>query len=64
MQRYLLIITKSTVPVGTAGNVTDAIKEEQLKRGVNIKFDVASNPEFLAEGTAVADLQNPDRVLI
>ncbi|MGL5261015.1 MAG: 3-hydroxyacyl-CoA dehydrogenase NAD-binding domain-containing protein, partial [Bacteroides sp.] len=50
MNKYLLVVTKSTVPVGTAKKVRQAIQEELLKRNVNIDFDVASNPEFLKEG--------------
>ena len=55
MTKYVLVVTKSTVPVGTAGKVRMAIQNELDKRGVQIDFDVASNPEFLKEGNAVAD---------
>jgi UDPglucose 6-dehydrogenase len=64
MQKYLLVVTKSTVPVGTAQKVKIAIQEELDKRGVNIPFDVASNPEFLKEGSAVKDFMSPDRVVV
>ena len=53
MNRYVLLVTKSTVPVGTAKKVKAAIQEELDKRGVDIEFDVASNPEFLKEGAAI-----------
>lgn len=61
---YILMITKSTVPVGTAEKVRQAIQEELDKRGVNVKFDVASNPEFLKEGDAVNDFLKPDRIVV
>lgn len=64
MKKYLVIVTKSTVPVGTALKVKNAIQEELDRRGVNIEFDVASNPEFLKEGAAVNDLMSPDRVVV
>ena len=64
MQDYLLIVTKSTVPVGTAKKVKKAIQEELDKRGVKIEFDVASNPEFLKEGAAVDDFLKPDRIVV
>ena len=64
MNSYKLVITKSTVPVGTATLVRKAIQEELDKRGVNISFDVASNPEFLKEGDAVNDFMRPDRVVV
>ena len=62
--RYILVVTKSTVPVGTAQKVKQAIKNEQIKRNVNIEFDIASNPEFLKEGAAVKDFLSPDRVVV
>jgi len=64
MNRYVLFVTKSTVPVGTACKVREIIAEEQKKRGVDIPFDVASNPEFLKEGSAIKDFINPDRVIV
>jgi UDPglucose 6-dehydrogenase len=64
MSDYVLLVTKSTVPVGTALKVKNAIQEELHKRGVNIPFDVASNPEFLKEGAAVDDFLKPDRIVV
>ena len=64
MTKYVLVVTKSTVPAGTAGKVRMAIQNELDKRGVQIDFDVASNPEFLKEGNAVADFMSPDRVVV
>ena len=64
MNKYVLVVTKSTVPVGTAKKVRKAIQEELDKRGVSLEFDVASNPEFLKEGNAVADFMSPDRVVV
>ena len=64
MQKYVMVVTKSTVPVGTAKLVRDAIQKELDDRGVSIEFDVASNPEFLKEGAAVKDFMNPDRVVV
>lgn len=64
MQHYLVVVTKSTVPVGTARKVEAAIREELTKRGVDIPFDVASNPEFLKEGSAIKDFMSPDRVVV
>lgn len=61
---YVLMVTKSTVPVGTAETVRNALQDELDKRGVNIAFDVASNPEFLKEGDAVNDFLKPDRIVI
>lgn len=64
MNKYLVLVTKSTVPVGTAQKVKAAIQEELDKRGVQIDFDVASNPEFLKEGAAISDFMSPDRVVV
>ena len=64
MNKYLVVVTKSTVPVGTAKKVKHAIQEELEKRGVEVEFDVASNPEFLKEGAAVDDFMRPDRVVV
>jgi len=64
MDGYLLMVTKSTVPVGTAMLVKQAIREELDKRGISIPFDVASNPEFLKEGAAVDDFLKPDRIVV
>ena len=64
LQKYVLVVTKSTVPVGTAQKVRDAIREELERRGVDIPFDVASNPEFLKEGNAINDFMSPDRVVV
>jgi len=61
---YIVIITKSTVPIGTAEKVRMACQEELDKRGVTIEFDVASNPEFLKEGAAIDDFLKPDRIVI
>ena len=60
MNKYLVLVTKSTVPVGTAQKVKAAIQEELDKRGVLIPFDVASNPEFLKEGAAIKDFMSPE----
>ena len=64
MNKYVLVITKSTVPVGTAQKVRQAIQQELDKRGVAIDFDIASNPEFLKEGAAVRDFMYPERVVL
>lgn len=64
MEKYLTVVTKSTVPVGTARKVKAAIREELDRRGLDIEFDVASNPEFLKEGAAVKDFMSPDRVVV
>ena len=64
INHYTLLVTKSTVPVGTAQKVKATIQAELDKRGVNVPFDVASNPEFLKEGAAIKDFMSPDRVVI
>ena len=64
MKEYKIIVDKSTVPVGTAKLVKKTIQEELDKRGVNIEFDVVSNPEFLKEGNAIDDFMKPDRVVV
>lgn len=64
IKKYTILVTKSTVPVGTAAKVKAVILEELAKRGENIPFDVASNPEFLKEGAAIKDFMSPDRVVV
>ncbi len=64
IRKYTLLVTKSTVPVGTAAKVREAVQEELDARGETIRFSVASNPEFLKEGTAIADFMKPDRVVV
>jgi len=64
MNQYVLLVTKSTVPVGTAARVRQTIQAELDKRNVSIEFDVASNPEFLKEGDAIKDFMSPDRVVV
>jgi UDPglucose 6-dehydrogenase len=64
IRKYTILVTKSTVPVGTAKKVKAVIEEELKKRGENIPFDVASNPEFLKEGSAIKDFMSPDRVVV
>lgn len=61
---YIVVVTKSTVPIGTSEKVRKAVTDEIAARNVDIKFDVASNPEFLKEGSAVADFMKPDRVVV
>lgn len=63
-KEYFVLVTKSTVPVGTAQKVKAAVQEELDKRGVDVMFDVASNPEFLKEGAAIKDFMAPDRVVV
>ncbi|MBR2144258.1 MAG: UDP-glucose/GDP-mannose dehydrogenase family protein [Akkermansia sp.] len=64
IKKYTLLVTKSTVPVGTWGKVKGAVQEELDNRGVSVPFSVASNPEFLKEGTAIEDFMRPDRVVV
>ncbi len=64
IKKYTLLVTKSTVPVGTALKVKAAIREELERRGEDIDFEVASNPEFLKEGAAIKDFMSPDRVVV
>ena len=64
IKKYTVLVTKSTVPVGTAQKVKDVIQEELDRRGEQIPFDVASNPEFLKEGAAIKDFMSPDRVVV
>ena len=64
INKYTILVTKSTVPVGTARKVKAAVQEELDRRGVSIPFDVASNPEFLKEGAAIKDFMSPDRVVV
>lgn len=64
MTGYHLVVTKSTVPVGTAVKVRETIEKELAARGLDIEFDVASNPEFLKEGAAIDDFMKPDRIVV
>ncbi|MBR5332074.1 MAG: UDP-glucose/GDP-mannose dehydrogenase family protein [Muribaculaceae bacterium] len=64
INKYTVVVTKSTVPVGTAAKVKATIQEELKRRGVDVEFDVASNPEFLKEGAAIKDFMSPDRVVV
>ena len=64
IDKYILFVTKSTVPVGTARKVKAVIAEELSRRGVDVEFDVASNPEFLKEGAAIKDFMSPDRIVV
>ena len=64
INRYMVVVTKSTVPVGTAQKVRAAIQAEIDRRGADVEFDVASNPEFLKEGNAIKDFMSPDRVVV
>lgn len=64
INKYTILVTKSTVPVGTAKKVKETIAEELRLRGKDIEFDVVSNPEFLKEGAAIKDFMSPDRVVV
>lgn len=64
IKKYTLLVTKSTVPVGTSQKVKEVVISELSKRGENIPFDIASNPEFLKEGSATKDFMTPDRVIV
>ena len=64
MNHYLVVVTKSTVPVGAAKKVKAAVQEELDKRSSDLRFDVASNPEFLKEGAAIQDFLKPDRIVV
>ncbi|MEZ5070241.1 MAG: UDP-glucose/GDP-mannose dehydrogenase family protein [Bacteroidales bacterium] len=64
MNHYTVVVTKSTVPVGTSEKVRAAVRNELEKRGLSLDFDVASNPEFLKEGNAIEDFMKPDRIVV
>lgn len=64
IDRYIIVVTKSTVPVGTADRIGTIIKEELDKRGASVDYDVVSNPEFLKEGAAIQDFMQPERIII
>ncbi|MCC5871915.1 MAG: UDP-glucose/GDP-mannose dehydrogenase family protein [Gammaproteobacteria bacterium] len=64
LNRYAVVLTKSTVPVGTAETVRQRVSEALAQRGVQVEFDVASNPEFLKEGAAIEDFNKPDRIIV
>jgi UDPglucose 6-dehydrogenase len=64
LDHYAVVVTKSTVPIGTSEKVRAAVKEELEKRGADVEFDVASNPEFLKEGDAINDFMKPDRIVV
>ena len=64
INKYSILVTKSTVPVGTSKLIKAAVNEELMQRGVEVPFEVASNPEFLKEGAAIKDFMSPDRVVI
>ncbi len=64
LNRYAVVLTKSTVPVGTAEGVRQRVREALAERGAQVEFDVASNPEFLKEGAAIEDFNKPDRIIV
>ena len=64
MDSYRILVDKSTVPVGTADRVAGAVRETLVQRGLNVDFDVVSNPEFLKEGAAIEDFMRPDRIIV
>src|SRR5208337_3334583 len=64
IDHYMVIVNKSTVPVGTAAKVKETIQKQIDKRGNVLEFDVASNPEFLKEGNAIDDFLKPDRIVV
>src|SRR5690606_13291159 len=64
LQDYRVVVTKSTVPVGTADKVKAEVQSVLDRRGVSVEFDVVSNPEFLKEGAAVEDFMRPDRIIV
>lgn len=64
IEKYTVLVVKSTVPVGTSAKVKAIVNEELRKRGADIEFDVASNPEFLKEGAAIKDFMSPDRIVV
>ncbi len=64
MDAYRILVDKSTVPVGTADKVAEAVREAQAVRGLDVEFDVVSNPEFLKEGAAIDDFMRPDRIVV
>lgn len=64
VKEYALLVTKSTVPVGTSRRIQQVVRQELARRGAEVEFDVASNPEFLKEGSAIKDFMSPDRVVV
>ena len=64
VKEYALLVTKSTVPVGTSRRIQQIVRQELARRGAEVEFDVASNPEFLKEGSAIKDFMSPDRVVV
>ena len=64
LPRYAILVTKSTVPVGTADKVREAVAESLEARGATVPYDTVANPEFLKEGAAIADFMKPDRVIV